>query len=155
MAPTADVLARVEMRVAVHRAKEAAFSRAGKQQAKEYVIDTYVYNVVGPNGKGAVPEATLQAQVDALNAAYATAVAPDLTVGTSADAAGITWRFDLKGIVTVEAGDMCDKEVEKKVKAANRKGGKGALNLYITGAAGRGPGAAGTWGAGAWAGRVG
>ena len=38
----------------------------------------------------------------------------------------------MQSIATIKAGDMCDKEAEKAVKAANRKGGKGALNLYIT-----------------------
>jgi hypothetical protein len=38
----------------------------------------------------------------------------------------------VQGITRVKAGDMCDQKVERAVKAANRKGGKGALNLYIT-----------------------
>jgi hypothetical protein len=128
--PGADVAQRVEFRVAAHLAKEAARGAAG---GVVYNIPTYVYNVVIGGGKGAVPEATLRAQVDALNAAYATAFSSDgASLGTSADNPGITWKFDLQSIQTVNAGDMCDNANEKAIKAANRKGGKGALNLYIT-----------------------
>lgn len=48
--------------------------------------------------------------------------------------AGITWKFDVQSITRVKAGDMCDSATEKAVKVAHRKGGKGALNLYFTGA---------------------
>ena len=73
--PGADVLQRVEFRVAALRAKEAAFAANGARQGGKVVaIPTYVYNVVvGDGEKGKVDEATLRAQVDELNKAYATA----------------------------------------------------------------------------------
>jgi hypothetical protein len=94
-----------------------------------------VFNVVSDDGanRGFVSDATLRAQVDALNAAYATSFASDgSNLGSSADNPGITWKFDLQSITRLKAGDMCDNVNEKAIKAANRKGGKGALNLYIT-----------------------
>ncbi|KIY94282.1 hypothetical protein MNEG_13680 [Monoraphidium neglectum] len=133
--PSPEVLRRVEFTLAAKRAKEAArVSRGGKGDVKVYTIPTYVYNVVSTDGsRGSVPEGVLRAQVDALNQAYSTAVLwQDMSESTSAASAGIQWKFDLQSITTVKAGDMCDAAVEKTVKAANRKGGKGALNLYIT-----------------------
>ncbi|GBF91949.1 zinc metalloprotease [Raphidocelis subcapitata] len=129
--PSADVLQAVEFRLAAYSAKEAARGSLG---GAVYYIPTYVYNVVSSDGsdRGSVPEATLRAQVDALNEAYATAVTPDGAVSNSGDQAGINWRFDLQGITTIKAGDMCEPTNEKAIKMANRKGGKGALNLYIT-----------------------
>ena len=128
------VVQRGEFGVSAHRAWVAARSAAGKAGAPQaYTIPTYVFNVVSTDGeRGSVPEGVLRAQVDALNAAYATAVTLDGAESTAGEQAGIQWKFDLQAVVTVKAGDMCDSGVEKAVKAANRKGGKGALNLYIT-----------------------
>ncbi|KAI8465192.1 MAG: hypothetical protein J3K34DRAFT_93552 [Monoraphidium minutum] len=131
--PSPEVLQRVEFRAAAHRAKESARAARGKAgEARVYKIPTYVFNVVGPDGRGAVAEGVLRAQVDALNEAYATAVTPEMTDSTAAEQAGLRWAFELVEVVTVKAGDMCDAAVEKAVKAEHRKGGKGALNLYIT-----------------------
>ncbi len=131
--PSSAVLQQVEFRLASYMAKEAARGPTRRADgAKVYTIPTYVYNVVTADGRGAVPDETLRAQVDELNKAYATAVTPDGAVSNSGQEAGIAWKFDLQAVVTVKAGDMCDNGVEKGVKAANRKGGKGALNLYIT-----------------------
>jgi len=133
--PPSDVLQFVEFRLAAHRAKEAARSSDGASEGggRTYSIPTYVYNVVSTDSsKGYVADGTLRAQVDELNKAYGTAVTPDGYVSSSGQEAGITWRFDLQEVVTIKAGDMCDKGVETQLKSANRKGGKGALNLYIT-----------------------
>ncbi|KAI8469841.1 MAG: hypothetical protein J3K34DRAFT_393781 [Monoraphidium minutum] len=133
--PPADVLQRVEFRVAAHRAKEAARVASGGAQApKVYTIPLHVYNVVSDDGteRGFVSNADLKAQVDEMNKAYATAVTPEDEAGTAGERAGVQWDFDLQGITRIKAADMCDAGAEKAVKTANRKGGKGALNLYIT-----------------------
>ncbi|GBF91178.1 zinc metalloprotease [Raphidocelis subcapitata] len=133
--PAPGVLRAVQFALAAHAAKEAARAPAAARQGPTtYTIPLHLFNVVSSDGKdrGYVSDAGLKGQVDALNAAYATAVAPDGSVGNSAGAAGITWKFDLQGITRVKAGDMCDQKNEKEVKTANRKGDKGALNLYIT-----------------------
>jgi hypothetical protein len=135
--PAPGLLATVEFQLAAYQAKEAARVATGAgaaRQAKVYTIPTYVYNIVSADGadRGSVTDAGLKAQVDALNQAYATAVTPDGAVGVSGDLAGITWKFDLQSITRVKAGDMCDQAEERKIKAAQRKGPKGALNLYIT-----------------------
>lgn len=63
--PPPETMQRVEFRVAAARAKEAARVAWGsKQQVTVYTIPTYVFNVVNDKGEGAVPEATLRAQVN-------------------------------------------------------------------------------------------
>lgn len=134
--PAPELMQKIEFRLAAFRAKEAARVASGATQGegKVYPIPTYVYNVVSADGsdRGFVSDAGLKAQVDALNQAYATAVTPDGNVGSSGEQSGLTWKFDLQSIQRIKAGDMCDQGEEKKIKAANRKGSKAALNLYIT-----------------------
>ncbi|KIZ01415.1 hypothetical protein MNEG_6544 [Monoraphidium neglectum] len=133
--PPADVLQRVEFSAAAHAAKEAARVASGGSQApRVFNIPTFVYNVVSNDGteRGFVSDAGLKLQIAEMNKAYATAVTPDGVEGTSAARAKITWNFSLQNITRIKAGDMCDSAVEKTVKAASRKGGRGALNLYIT-----------------------
>jgi len=134
--PAPELMQKIEFRLAAFRAKEAARVASGAMQGegKVYPIPTYVYNVVSADGsdRGFVSDAGLKAQVDALNQAYATAVTPDGNVGSSGEQSGLTWKFDLQSIQRIKAGDMCDQGEEKKIKAANRKGSKAALNLYIT-----------------------
>jgi hypothetical protein len=129
------VLQRVEFSAAAHAAKEAARVASGGSQApRVFNIPTFVYNVVSNDGteRGFVSDAGLKLQIAEMNKAYATAVTPDGVEGTSAARAKITWNFSLVNITRIKAGDMCDSAVEKTVKAASRKGGRGALNLYIT-----------------------
>jgi hypothetical protein len=126
------VLQRVELALAARQAKEAAFmSNQAPGAPRVYVIPTYVYNIVTGDNRGFVSDEGLRAQVDALNAAYATAVLPDGTMSNSGDAAGVSWKFDVQQIAHIKAGDMCDSANEKAVKAVRglggRAGGRGGM----------------------------
>jgi len=114
---------RLERAHAVRAAREAAYEPSSSSDNAQRTIEvaTYVTVVSDATGRSLVSDATVQAQLDVLNDAYS----------TPADSP-VKWIFALEGLARVKAPGMCEKSVETSVKAANRKGGPGALNLYIT-----------------------
>lgn len=91
---------------------------------REYIIPTYVHIVVSDDGtkSGDVSRETIDAQIKALNEAYA----------TNAARSGVRWVFQVQSVERVVGPDMCDQGNEKQMKAKLRRGGRGALNLFVT-----------------------
>jgi len=119
-----ETLAEVDALYQAQEAGNMANIPKGPDGIKTYVIPTYVTVVVANDGTGMgdVKDAAIKAQLDALNAAYS----------KGSDKAGLRWYYQLMEIKRVTGPDMCDTANEAKMKAMHRKGGKGALNLFIT-----------------------
>jgi hypothetical protein len=133
-APEPPVRQRLERTIAVRRAREAAFVPAatggdGGDGVRTIEVPTYVTVVLRDDGRGNAPDpstlvadAAVHAQIDALNKAY----------GASTPGSPVRWVFALKSLSRVKGGgNMCDQQVEARVKKERRQGGPGALNLYV------------------------